>query len=382
MSEKETQFSRKALYNQLLHVPALILDRLEELDALVREKLTAKQVRSWERIFTAGCGDSYYAGLAVETALEQWTGLPVKPLSSMQFSRYTLHTQLPTSSVLFAISNSGRATRTIEAAVLARQAGLQTIALTSHLQSPLTQEAHQVLGADLALQGFSPGICGYILAILILYLAALYMGEVRGRLGREEGRRLKGEIKEAAGLWEEALLKLDEPTRRIAEKLKQDEFFVFLGSGPNFGTALFSAAKAVEASGVIALGQDVEEWAHIQFFYRRSGVPTFLLVPPGNSLSRAQELAGAMKAVNAYTIGVLGEGEGKLADPWDHVLTLPGRLPEVLSPLLYGLPGSLFAYHLSEAKGEVFFRTDRPVDRVGPILRSHILRGLPDREHP
>ena len=173
---------------------------------------------------------------------------------------------------------------------------------------------------------------------------------------------------------------MDEPIRRIAEELKGEETFIFVGSGPSYATALFSAAKTVEACGVPAQGQDVEEWAHIQFFYRRPGIPTFLLAPPGNSLSRAQELTEVMKGVSAYTIGILGERKAEFPSGLDHFLILPGHLSEALSPLLYCLPGGLFAYYLSEAKEEVFFRMDRQIDRVGLILRSRILTTLPEIE--
>lgn len=370
MTQEPNQFTRTPMYEQLRQVPALIRDKLQELDDLVKARLEARQVLRWERIFTAGCGDSFYVGLAAELALERWAGVPVEPFPSMQFARYALP-QGAAGSALFAISNSGRVVRTIEAATLARRAGLDTIALTSHPQSPLARETQNVLGIELPQQGFSPGICGYVQALLLLYLTALHLGELRGCLSQDEGLRLREQIRGMADLWEEALKRIEGPIRQLAEALKGEELLVFVGSGPSYATALFSAAKVVEACGVTSLGQDFEEWAHIQFFYRREGVPTFLIAPPGASLSRAYELVSAMKGVGARTVGVMGEGE-ELASQVECPLMLSGRLPEELSPLLYALPGGLFAYYLSEAKGEIFFRMDRRVDRVGPILRSRI----------
>lgn len=371
MTQEPSQFTRTPMREQLKQVPALIRDKLQGLDDLVKERLEASQVLHWQRIFTAGCGDSFYVGLAAELVLERWAGLPVEPFPSMQFARYALP-QAPAGSALFAISNSGRVARTIEAAILARRAGLDTIALTSNPQSPLARETQGVLGAELPQQGFSPGICGYVQALLLLYLTALHLGELRGHLSQDDGRRLREQIRGVADLWEEALSRLEGPVRQLSEELKGEDLLVFVGSGPSYATALFSAAKVVEASGVASLGQDLEEWAHIQFFCRREGVPTFLLLPEGASISRAHELVGAMKDVGARTIGVMGEGEDALASQVDHPLLLSGHLPEELSPLLYALPGSLFAYYLSEAKGEIFFRMDRRVDRVGPILQSRI----------
>ena len=46
-----------------------------------------------------------------------------------------------TPAVLFGISNSGAVSRTIEAVAMARDAGLDTIAVTGHGASSITQEA-------------------------------------------------------------------------------------------------------------------------------------------------------------------------------------------------------------------------------------------------
>jgi len=64
---------------------------------------------------------------------------------------------------------------------------------------------------------------------------------------------------------------------------------VMVGSGPSYGTALFSAAKMIEAAGIFVLGQDVEEWWHVERFAYPIAMPVFVIAPPGRSYWRAGE---------------------------------------------------------------------------------------------
>ena len=79
--------------------------------------------------------------------------------------------------------------------------------------------------------------------------------------------------------------------RTGAKPLPNRRNFVFVGDGPNYATALFSAAKVIEAAGRHAMGQDTEEWAHLQYFVNVDpATPTFLISPGGRGHGRMAEL--------------------------------------------------------------------------------------------
>ena len=51
-----------------------------------------------------------------------------------------------------------------------------------------------------------------------------------------------------------------------AQKVDHRQPILFLGAGPARGAAMFAAAKVIEAVGQSASSQDVEEWAHLEYF--------------------------------------------------------------------------------------------------------------------
>src|SRR5215468_8461767 len=79
---------RQMMYAQIVSQPALLLEVFDATERAVQDAFTHFQPQRWQAIYTAGCGDSFYAGLACEMAFARFCRLPVKALSAMQFSRY------------------------------------------------------------------------------------------------------------------------------------------------------------------------------------------------------------------------------------------------------------------------------------------------------
>ena len=150
---------------------------------------------------------------------------------------------------------------------------------------------------------------------------------------------------------------------------------MFLGSGPSYATALFIAAKFVESCGANAWGQDIEEWAHIQFFNRQEHTPTCVIVPPSRSVDRALELLPYVKGIGRQTLVIASSEQGFLPTQADVVLPVPQPVPEEFSPLVYCLAGELLAYYLAEVRGAEFFQATRGFRGSRDRLRdSHTLR--------
>ena len=107
---------RRMMYAQIVSQPALLLEVFDATERAEQDAFSHFQPQRWQAIYTAGCGDSFYAGLACEMAFARFCRLPVKALSAMQFARYEAD-RLPHHAVLFGISNSGQVSRSIEAGV-------------------------------------------------------------------------------------------------------------------------------------------------------------------------------------------------------------------------------------------------------------------------
>jgi glutamine---fructose-6-phosphate transaminase (isomerizing) len=371
---------RRPMYDEVLERPAFIRDSLERLDDLVRSNLPRQACRRWTGVLLTGCGDSYYAGLASELAFETWAGLPVDVQPSLQGGRYTIPS-MRTPAVVFSVSHSGRVSRTIETAALARAYGLDSVAISGNPDSPITREAQWTLAHRLETSGQTPGVRSYTQAQLFLMLAAIHIGECREVLSQAQAVALKEALLGTADMLEAGIDETNRLARTLAEEWRGMGQFLIIGGGPSYANALFSAAKLVEACGVNAIGQDLEEWAHIQFFLRTPCLPTILIAPPGRCFDRALELAEVIQGLSGLATVVGSQDERAPKPHAAYYFGIHGKADEALSPLLTSMPAELLACHLAYIAEERFFRADGRGVGVGRgrITDSRIVRTVAER---
>ena len=338
---------------QIHSLPALVREVLPLYDRNVREALDDNLCRSVRRLFITGCGDSHHAALASELAFESLAGLPTEPMTALQMSRYAVDFIEPGANVVIGISASGEVSRTLEALLRAHRVGATTIALTGTPGSRIALAGDRLLLMTTPPFDFAPGVRSYVATLLMLYHAAARIGAARGKLTSSQVGDVRQEIAATADAVEHTIALCDEPTRKLAEDWRDASEFVFTGGGPNYGTALFSAAKILEASGDSALGQDTEEWAHLQYFCRAAPTPTFIITAADRDPSRAVEVAVAARAIGRRVVMVAPES---LSDLEDLTGLRFASVREMFSPLVACIPGMLFAAHRAELIGEPFFR--------------------------
>jgi glucosamine--fructose-6-phosphate aminotransferase (isomerizing) len=375
------QYSDNNMIAQVESLPTLIREEFQTLDARVRRILNHDELLSVKRVIIEGCGDSHMAGIATELAFEQLAGVPTEPMTAMQAGRYAapyIDTSFPRNPLVLAISVSGTVARTREALQLLRQRDALGIAITANPDSPLAGAAEKVLDCTVPDFAPAPGVRSYRVSLMMLYLLAIRLGEVRGRYSQDEANALREELKGTADAIEATIEAVHDRTRQLAEEYAGENSYVFLGDGPNYATALFSAAKVIEAAGRHAMGQDTEEWAHLQYFASvETGTPTFIISPGYRAHGRAAELLGQMGRIGRARVAVVPEGDEAVAPLADRVLPVHGTTREAFTPMVYAVAGELFAAHLSDVVGEPpFRRTTAAYEQGNDIRISQVLDSL------
>ena len=319
---------------------ALVRDMTHPIYRQVKEKLQDVPVPS--RVYLLGCGDSWASGLATRLAFERWAGVPTEALPAMEFSRYLID-YAPPQSLVVATSNYGRTSRTIECVIQARACDLKTVAVTANPESPIAREADFVLDLTYSERSFAPGTSSYIASLLILYSLALFLGEREGRLVTSEVESILKQIADLASPMQQTLEAAETPVKQLVQRVQSDSGICFLGAGPNYGTARFSASKMFEANRQQAISQELEEWAHEGFFFTDPNTYTFVLAAQGAGLDRAREQLSAIKAVDSYGVALCEVQDSETQALADLTFPVFGRPDEILSPLLYCLSAELFA---------------------------------------
>ena len=370
-----------AMLEQIHSLADMLWECFSSFDEEARRALDSELCMSARRVFLVGCGDSHNAALGARLAFHTIAGVPCEALTSLQFSRYSapflrsMGHAAPGTDVVIGISVSGEVARTIESLRLAREAGATTLALTGSQGSRIARSAQVVLNTvvlPFPSEGPTPGVRSYAASLLMLYLSAIQVGQVRGTVTASKADELRGELSSLPLAIAETVAANEERIEKLAEDWADASEFVFVGSGPNYGTALFSAAKVLEASGDSAVGQDVEEWAHLEYFAREPRTPTFLISPDGRSSDRAHEVAVAARTIGRRVVAVVPQGEQAISGQADVVLPVMGSVSEAFSPLVYCIAAELFAAYRAEVLDEPFFRDfggGRSIEEGGGISR-------------
>ena len=352
-----------AMVNEFKSLPVLLQDVFQEMDDAARETMHPELCLSLKHVYFAGCGDSHFAPLGMELAFGKLSGLPASAMRSMHFARYVagnLPKLGPKMQMLVGLSVSGAVARTAEALRMARLNGITALGLTGNPEGKVARESDLTMNIRVPSlpkpEGVVvPGARSYFANQLALLLMAVRLGEVRGHMTTGQANEMRAQIRGLGEALQETIDISDAPARQLAADWQDAGDFVFCGTGPNFATALFSAAKILEATGDPALGQDMEEWNHLQYFVRHPATPTFIISAGQRDLSRAQETAMAAKKIGRRVAAVAPRSATGLHETAAASLLL-ADVPEMFSPLLACIPAGLFAAYRSDLIGEPFFR--------------------------
>lgn len=310
------------------------------------------------RVYLTGCGDSWYCAMATRFAFEEWTGIPTEAIEALEFSRYMVK-YAPQDSLVVSVSNSGRVARTIEAALQARQHGMYAVGFTSNLKEGLSQAVDAAFDLGYAERRFAPGTNSYMASMLTEYCLALYLAELNGRMSSEQVQAKLAEMSSLSEGMEKTIRENEALLEDLGTRANLSDLFVFIGGGPNYGTAFSAWAKVIETARVSrSVGQQLEEWAHTQFFVTGRDTHTFVLAAPGASTDRAREQMYAVKQTGSTCIAICDPLDKETQAQADVVIPVFGEPDELLSPLLYCVPGQLFAFFLAATRDLKMFGFD------------------------
>lgn len=332
-------------------------------DHRIRSLTAPLDLASVDTVYVTGDGDSYHAACAAEMAFEEIGAVTCEPLSALRFLHYgpsaSVRPASASRTLVIAVSASGGTERVVQAVRTAKQCGAATLAVTGTPASPVTQAADHTLLVDLPRLERSPGIRTYQASLLGLLLIAIRLGQIRRARSAGQSDGLCRELLALADVIDATTPAIKERCRDLANVIAGAPAMVMLGSGPSHGTALFCAAKMIEAAGVFTAGQDLEEWSHVECQAYPDDMPTFVIAPPGRSHWKAVEVAAHAHRLGRRVVAVAHEDDTAVLRHAHTALPVEGQVREEFSPLLYHLFASYLASFVTERLGRMLFQTDR-----------------------
>ncbi|HEX8371076.1 MAG TPA: glutamine--fructose-6-phosphate transaminase (isomerizing) [Pyrinomonadaceae bacterium] len=350
-------FMLKEIYEQPRAVRDTVRGRISldtgniYLDAM---NISEEEFRAVSSIKIAACGTSWHAGLAGKYMIEQLARLSVEVDYASEF-RYR-EPVLDENTLLIVISQSGETADTIAAMREARSAGCKVMAVCNVQGSMIHREAD---GTILTHAGPEIGVAStkaFTSQMIALYLFALYLGQLRGKLDEAQSKYHAQQLAELP-LKIEHLLNDADSVEELSREFFRSQDFLYLGRGINFPVSLEGALKLKEISYIHAEGYPAGEMKHGPNALIDEKLPVVIVNTreAGNAASeiryeKTHSNIVEVKSRDGIVISILTEGDEMSSHVSDHVIEIP-ETSDLLAPILSIVPLQLLAYHIAVRRG-------------------------------
>jgi len=345
-------FMRKEIFEQPRAVADTLLGRLNDRGELVLDeiRMSPETLRRINKIVIVACGTAFYAGLVAKYAIEHWTRIPCEVELASEF-RYRDPIIDPMTLVV-TISQSGETADTLMAIRHAREQGARVIAICNTNGATIPRESDAVIYTHAVPEIGVASTKGFTTQLIACYLLGLYLAQVRGMKYGDEIAALLQELERMPERMQD-MLDAQQQILDLAEELKQEKSFLYLGRHVGYPMALEGALKLKEIAYKHAEGFPAGELKHGSIALIEQDIPVFVMVPPQGRdqlhdkvVSNIQEV----RARGARTLVVAEEGDTSVDEYAEVVFRVP-RTPTLYMPLLTVVPLQIFACELASVMG-------------------------------
>jgi glucosamine--fructose-6-phosphate aminotransferase (isomerizing) len=330
-------------------------------------RITTKELCSLQRINIVASGTSRHAGMAGQFMIQDLANVPVDVDYASEFEyRNPL---ICRNELTIVITQSGETADTTAAQREAKAKGSRTIAISNVMDSTIAREADGVLYTHAGPEISIASTKAFTAQMAVLFLFAVYLGGVRGKLTKEQVRRIIRELLELPAKTETVLESASE-SKNLADQYHQVADFLFLGRAIHYPIAMDGALKLKEVSYVHAEGYPTGETKHGPNALIDENLPVVIVATcdrndQGSVLRYEKNVANikGFKQQSARVIAIATEGDEQMRKLADHIIFIP-QTPELLSPILEIIPLQLFAYYMAVRKG---LDVDRPRNLVKSV---------------
>src|SRR6202167_542600 len=290
-------------------------------------RITVDELRSVERINIVASGTSRHAGIAGQFMIQDLANVPVEVDYASEFEyRNPL---ICRDELTIVITQSGETADTTAAQREARAKGSRTIAISNVMDSTIAREADGVLYTHAGPEISIASTKAFTAQMAVLFLFAVYLGQVRGKLTKEQVQSYIRELLELPAKTETVIESASE-CKGLADRYYQVEDFLFLGRAIHYPVAMDGALKLKEVSYVHAEGYPTGETKHGPNAMIDENLPVVIVATcdrnDEGSLVRYEKNVANMqgfKKQSARVIAIASEGDDEMRRLADHTISIP-----------------------------------------------------------
>ena len=309
--------------------------------------LTDEEIKRYEQIYIVACGSAWHVGMAAQYVLEDLAQIPVRVELASEF-RYR-KMPLNKNALVIVVSQSGETADTLAALRMAKEKGLDTMAIVNVVGSSIAREADKVFytlaGPEISVATTK----AYSAQIAAMYCVAVQFAKDRGTIDEEKYRYYIHE-----------LLTLPEKIDKILEDKERIQWFAakqanahdvfFVGRGIDYAVCLEGSLKLKEISYIHSEAYAAGELKHGTISLIEPGTLVIGVLTQSELHEKTVSNMLECKSRGAYLMGLTAYGNYSVEDQVDFTVYVP-KVDEHFMGSLAVVPLQLLGYYVSVAKG-------------------------------
>ena len=310
-------------------------------------KLNAEMMKQINRIQIVACGTAYHAGMVGKYYFEKFARISVETEAASEY-RYK-NPIVDENTLLIVISQSGETADTLAAIRLAKDRGAWVLAVTNVVGSSIAREADDVIYTNAGPEIAVASTKAYVTQVGCMMLLASYLGNLNGKLGKDDAALICHSLMMTPGLIEKAL-ETQEVIKAFADKNHEIYDLFYIGRGLDLYTCMEGSLKLKEISYIHSEAYAAGELKHGPIALIEDGTIVVAVCTQENVFEKMLSNIKEVKARGAHVLAIVQEGHKDIASEVDEVWVIP-NMDDDITPIPAVVYLQLLAYYLAVARG-------------------------------
>ena len=341
-------FMLKEMYEQPKTVTDTLLPRIKDDDIIIEElNMTDEELAAIRKIHIVACGSAYHAGVTGKYVIEGLARIPVEGDLASEF-RYR-DPILEEGAMVVVISQSGETADTLAALRESKARGFKVLGIVNVVGSSIAREADNVMytwaGPEIAVATTK----AYSAQLIALYLLAMKIGKVRGKIDPETFTAMLGDLKCLPDQIE-MLLNNKLKIQKFANRYVGAKDVFFIGRGIDYAISLEGSLKLKEISYIHSEAYAAGELKHGTISLIEEGTLVAAVSTQPDLYAKTISNMVEVKARGAFVLAVTCEENKAIEKAADYVIYIPETNPYFANSLAI-IPLQLFGYYVAVGKG-------------------------------
>jgi glucosamine--fructose-6-phosphate aminotransferase (isomerizing) len=310
-------------------------------------KLDAEMMKNINRIQIVACGTAYHAGMVGKYYFEKFARISVETEAASEY-RYK-NPIVDENTLLIVISQSGETADTLAAIRLAKERGAWVLAVTNVVGSSIAREADDVIYTNAGPEIAVASTKAYVTQVGCMMLLASFLGNLNGKIKKEDAARICHGLMMTPGLIEKALETKD-VIKAFADKNYKTYDLFYMGRGVDLYTSMEGSLKLKEISYIHSEAYAAGELKHGPIALIEEGTIVVAVCTQENVFEKMLSNIKEVKARGAHVLAIVQAGHEDIASEVDEVWVIPEMDDDITAiPTIVYL--QLLAYYLAVARG-------------------------------